>query len=182
MYGREVSEVWKTKGWADIQGNSLGCWPLPWSLSDPCQDEGVQHTQEEIFLEQYNSVITGVCLHPRKMYRDSGYPKRREICRSDGSFTAPLGYSWYPTAMCHPEVSPSPAVRPKLAAAKRSVQSSVLGGDRRHRAVEYWNSETRLGNADWYGNHSYPHSSQMQASAKAESHQPYSFTGSRNKI
>lgn len=93
MYGRVVSEVWKTKGWADIQRNSLGCWPLPWSLSDPWQDEGVQHTQEEFFLEQYNSVTTGVCVHPRKMYRDSGYPKRREICRSDGSFTAPLGYS-----------------------------------------------------------------------------------------
>lgn len=176
MYGRDVSEVWKKKGWADIQGNSLGHWPLPLSLSDPWQDEGVQHTQEEFFLEQYNSVITGVCLHPREMYRDSGYLKRREICRSDGSCTAPLGFSWFPTAMC------SPASGPKIAATRRNLQFSAMGDDRKHRAVEFWNSETRLGAANLYSNHPYPHSSQMQASAKAESHQSYSFSGSRNKI
>lgn len=96
MYGRDVSEVRKKKGWADIQGNSLGHWPLPWSLSDSWQDEGVQHTQEEFFLEQYNAVITGVCLHPREMYRDSGYPKRREICTSHGSSHSPTGLFMIP--------------------------------------------------------------------------------------
>ena len=126
MYGRDVSEIRKKKGWTDIQGNSLGHRPLPWPPSDSWQDEGIQHTQEEFFLEQYNPVIAGVYLHLSAVYRDSGYPKRREIWKSslDGSFTAPQGYSWYPTAMCHADMHPSPAVGQKRAAAGR--RSAVL--------------------------------------------------------
>lgn len=157
MHGGDVSEVWKKKGWTDIQGNSLGHWPLSWPLSDPWEDEGIQHTQEEFFLEQYSSVITGVYLHPREMYRDSGYPNRREVCVSDGSLTAPLGCSWYPTAMCHADDLPH------LQQQRRSLQSSVMGDDRKHRAVQYWNSKMHLEAANSYSNHSYPHSSQMQA-------------------
>lgn len=121
MYGRDVSEVRKKKSWTDIHGDSPGHLPLPWSPSDSHQDEGIQCTQEEFFLEQYDPVIAGVCLHLSAVYRDSSYLKRGEIWKSslDGPFTALQGCSWYPTATCHAEVCPSPAVAPKCPAAGR---------------------------------------------------------------
>lgn len=68
MYGRDVSEVRKKKGWTDIQGNSPGHWSLTQYPSDSQQDEGIQRTQEEFFLEQYNPVIAGVYLHLSAVY------------------------------------------------------------------------------------------------------------------
>lgn len=105
----DVSEVRKKKGRTDIQGNNPGHSLLPWSPSDSLEDEGMQHTQEAFFLEQYNPVIAGACLHLSAVYRDSSYLKIREIWKSslDGSFAAPQGYSWYPTAMCHADTHPS---------------------------------------------------------------------------
>lgn len=130
MCGRDISEVRKKKGWTDIQGNSPRHWPLPQSPSDSQQDEGIQRTQEEFFLEQYNPVIAGVCLHLSAVYRDSGYTRRREISKSspDGSFAAPQGYSWYPTAMCHTNVYSPPAVGPTRAAAGRRFAVLRCGG------------------------------------------------------
>lgn len=129
MYGRDVSELRKKKAWTDIQGNNLGHLLLPQSPSDSLEDEGMQSTREAFFLEQYNPVIAGACLHLSAVYGDSSYLKIREIWKFslDGSSAAPQGYSWYPTAICHADMYPSHLQQDQNMHQKgEGLQSSVM--------------------------------------------------------